>query len=361
MASKGSKKTKQSTETFDYDIQLIQHKTDDINKFHITLKGKDVNAAIINTIKRVIMTEVPTFGYHRNNIKIESNTTVTNNDMMRLIIEMIPIYEIEHQIDLFDKISFLQRHKPIADKHNILAIYDNKGKEIPIKDDEKYIKSINSDLNNEVYNKNIKLSAKVHNKSNEIKNITTHDCEFTVDGDIRNTYKKQNPILIARLKPNDKISFTATAELGIEKYGALWATSVIDKYKKISDTEWEFAFHTMGTLSTKSIFNKACNIIIKKLDIIRKYIMDTYADNAEMKKKNDISIILHQETHTMGNLISETLRNHDNVKSAAYNMPHLLIEEVIIYLFTETTNPLKTFEEVMNYLKLLYMEILRQM
>ena len=75
---------------------VLKKKQSCINGFNnnytlFTIKGKDINYITINTLRRVILTLVPTFAFDPENIIIEKNTSVYNNDYMRLRLSSIPL------------------------------------------------------------------------------------------------------------------------------------------------------------------------------------------------------------------------------------------------------------------------------
>ena len=68
---------------------VIKTKQKSINGFNnnyvlFTINGKDINYITLNTLRRVILTLVPTFAFDSENIIIEKNTLVYNNDYIKL-------------------------------------------------------------------------------------------------------------------------------------------------------------------------------------------------------------------------------------------------------------------------------------
>ena len=74
-------------------IKKKQNSIDGFNNNYVlfTIKGKDINYIIVNTLRRVILTLVPTFGFDPENITIEKNTSVYNNDYMKLRLSSMPL------------------------------------------------------------------------------------------------------------------------------------------------------------------------------------------------------------------------------------------------------------------------------
>lgn len=328
----------------------------DMDELIFSFKGTDVLPATINTLRRVIVSDIPCFGFNKRNIRYDYNTSHYDNDMMDLTIEMLPIYDVEHNVDLFDKVRFLQSYPDLLQKYEI-SLFDVKtGKDIKTKNDENYFKSVNKDIKTNAYDKSIELRLKIHNATDKIIDVTTHHCELYIEGVKKDNYKSHPSIIIVQLKPGQKISFVATAELGIGFYGAAWCCSTISHYNIIGENDMEFGFTTLGHLSKRSIMHKACNIIIKKLEIIKKFIEDNYSKEMTDDK---MSLILHQENHTMGNLIAKYLQLHEDVTFAGHVKPHLLMEEIFIN-YASKKNPITTILNVLDKIRMIYMDILKQ-
>ena len=57
----------------------------------LELEGKDINFVTINTIRRVCYNNIPIYTFDPNLVKITNNTSVYNNDYMRLRISNLEI------------------------------------------------------------------------------------------------------------------------------------------------------------------------------------------------------------------------------------------------------------------------------
>ncbi len=317
-----------------------------------SFEGLNINSAIVNTLKRVVTSDIPCYGFHRHGISITDNNTIYNNYMIINRVEMIPVFNEEHDVEIFDKARFFQNHKTLSEKYDV-TLFKEDGKEIFIEKEKKE--------SAKAYDKQIELRVSYENKTDENVDITTHNCEIVVVNNNEKTikdYKNKPPIIITIVKPGQKFSMTATAELGIGKYGSNWSSVVIERYAKINNNSYEFGFSTIGSLSNRSIIYKACNIIIHKLTAIGSYISEKYGKEV---KTGTIDLILHHENHTMGNLINYHLQEHQDVIYSGYAQPHLLIDEIIISYDTFDKNPLIAFNEVITYLKRVFTDIIRQL
>ena len=88
---------------------------------------------------------------------------------------------------------------------------------------------------------------------------------------------------------------------------------------------------------------------ILKLDLILEKVMNTKFSN-----ENHGKIILGNEDHTFGSILSRGLQDHKNIEFAGYRMDHLLIRDVTIEYIT---NGGKSISEIIkdvidDYIKL---------
>lgn len=328
----------------------IKKLSEDSNSILLSITGKDAKPVIINTVRRIIIGEIPTHAYC--NIIIDKNTSVYDNDDVRHRISMIPIFNVEHTVDLFDRLKFYQDYPKLAEKYD-LALFDSAGNDIKLAVDQKYLNKVNDNINASAYDKKIELRGFMHNKSQNTVDFTTHDCE----GDIIKEYKNRPPILINKLKAGQIFSFKATSRLSTVKCGGhQWDVAVIDRYARIKDG-FELGITTLGALSCKSIIFKACSLIVKKLEIIKNHVLDNYAN----EKGNNIKLILHQESHTMGYLINFFLQDHKEVVLSGFTQPHPMIDEIIINFVVSNGKSMNIFADVIEDIKMIFLNFIRQL
>ena len=74
------------------------------DEIKLIFKGKNVNNVTVNTLRRVILSEVPTYSITHDTIDIEKNTTVFNNDYVKQRLCFIPLLpNISNKITLLDE------------------------------------------------------------------------------------------------------------------------------------------------------------------------------------------------------------------------------------------------------------------
>merc|ERR1711998_62555 len=176
-----------------------------------------------------------------------------------------------------------------------------------------------------------------------ILDVTSEDIDFYKgDKKIKSIYEK--PILIIKLKPKEEFIFSAKASLGIGLNNAIYSNVGVCCYEIINDKEFIFKFEPRGQLKSKKILSYACDIIKYRLNLIKEKIEKT-----AFSTNNNGTIILVNEDHTFGNLITRGLQEHQNIEFAGYKLENLLIKNINIEYVTNGGKSINNiFIEVIN-------------
>ena len=87
--------------TFDIKIKEIDYSN--FEKLHIEFSGKDVNYVLLNTLRRIIIQHIPTYAFDK--IDFIKNTSIFNNDILRIRYHNFPIQNIENNtVELYNDI-----------------------------------------------------------------------------------------------------------------------------------------------------------------------------------------------------------------------------------------------------------------
>lgn len=314
------------------DINKLSYLNDDSfqpNHLHMKFKGSNVNHVLLNVLRRIIMEDIPSFAFNKDNINISKNSSVYNNDYMRNRLENLPLIDVNFKLDL--------------DEYNNLRKYIRGRKAF-----EEYTDKKEEDIND----KNFTIYSNITNNKDTFMSVTSDDIEF-FDGDkkVKSFYK--NPILIVRLKPGEEFEFSAKADKGIALNHSRYSVVGMCCYEMVNENEFIFKLEPRGQLSLSEILSRACKIIRYRIELILNKIK-----KIKFTSENHGKIILNNEDHTFGNLIARGLQDHKNIEFAGYKLDHLLIRDVTIEY---VTNGGKTINEILNdvltgYLKI-YSEI----
>jgi len=303
------------------------------SKLEFKISGSDINYVIVNTIRRTIFSDVPIYAF--NIFKFEKNTSVFHNNYLKLRLQHMPVWAIKNTTDYID---------------NNIKINDNLDK-INENDNENDEDSVDLEVNHELNSSSLnQLTMYVNhkNKTNEIMSVTTSHAKFYYDEkQIPCPYKNECPIL--KLQPGQELSFSAVTVLGVERDDTMFSAVTIICYKQINEHEFDFTLESKGQLTEKRILQVALINIEKNMRNLIKLFLDAINKGIDASEEEGL-IIINNEDHTLGNLISDGMRKHSKVEFAGYNLPHPLAKKVHFhYLLKKDGNIKKIIEDVVDY------------
>jgi len=347
---------------------IIKKKQDSINGFNnnfviFTINGKDINSIFISTLRRIILSLVPTFAFDPENIIIEKNTSVYNNDYMKLRLSNLPIinksYKLKEMI-IKNNHTILDKVLELEDEANTIN-YENKNSLSKEEEDKKKNK-----LKNILNNFQITINAK--NDTSEIISITTDSnaVKFLIDDkEIKSQYF--NPILLLKLKPmqsrlnikGEEFKASCLSSINIPLKNAIYQ-SCLCSYEEINVNKFEFKICSFRQISEEMIINYACKIIIMKLEKIKEKLINSIKkyDNEEILKEAQLNI--ENENHTMGNLITRVIQEHPDIEFCGYVIDHLYINELTIRYKTNGKSIIKILDTSFDYLIKLFNHLILQ-
>lgn len=314
--------------TFKYDINIKEvenHKSDGLDQSYIKLKftGKDFNIKLANTIKRVSMNNIPVYAFPPEQISITVNTSIAfNNDMMKLRLSQLPVTGID------SKLYFLP---------------------------EKYWYRINyGDNKREKHSneQNVELYINYHNNTDQIVSVTTNDASVFIDGEKIEPYDKIYPILLIKLKPNNKFQCHMKASLGVAENNAIWTAGrnvfydEDEKDKSILMTvegNWQFTEY--------ELLIRTCKYIIHRLNGFKSFLTEQIKQKKILPEKM-IFLNLEKEDHTFGELLNYEFQNHNDIIFSGASKPDHLIKAMLIKTICKSTieSPLNAMLESIDVL-----------
>lgn len=297
------------------DIKLLGFRDDnsfDQNFINLGFSGNSVNHVIINSLRRILLDEIPCSAFSIDNINIIENTSVYNNDYMRNRIEQFPLIGIDKKLDL-----------------------------------EEYEKIKNNTLNDDEENNLISIYCNVENLTDEIMSVTSDELEFYMnDKKINSIYK--NPVLFCKLKPGEKLNFSAKSNVGLALDHAKYSAVGLCSFEE-DNNKFNFKVEPRGQIKSKELLTRALKILSFKLETLK-----TKINKIKFTSENQGKIMLNNEDHTLGNLISRGLQDHKNIEFAGYKLEHLLIRDLIIDYVTDGGKGINEIlnDVILNYLKI---------
>lgn len=283
--------------------QLLHEKELFNSRLELDISGKDIDFVVVNTLRRVAISEIPALAF--NDIEINENTSVFNNNQVRLYIQNIPVIGVKNiPLKYHKKKAVEEEAEEDEELDNILENIDTEIEEIETTSLE-----------------NMTMYIDYHNTSKEIKSVTTSDAKFYyMAKEIKSPYP--NDVIITKLQPGQKIKLTAKSILGNEKENGIFSLTSVCAYNEINDNKFKFFIEGRGQLDEKEILKRSCYVIKRKLMKLQKMFPSIKMKDGEIK--------IPKEKHTIGNLISHGLGLLSEVKYATYYQKHSLDNEIFI-------------------------------
>jgi len=254
---------------------------EDINYLEVQIdKISTFNEKICNTIRRLILSEIPVYGFHPDDVDIDKNTSILNNDIMRHRISGLPIQLLK-------------------------------------------------ETNNE--HLNISLSINILNNDGENKQITTDDCVVKVNNNIRKNMLPEPPIIICNLKPNQELILTSIASYDKGFTNANYYDAGYSFFWE-KDDNFVLTIEGKGQLDCKDIFNKACNIYIERLKELQ-----TLLHTHDNITTNHINIKIKGENHTLMDLLTYDIQQNKNINYTSFKLDNLFDNNSILEIITNKT------------------------
>ena len=304
------------------------------DKFNRVIFKMDTNHVIVNALRRIIFQNIPVYAWDPSLITFEYNTTVYNNDYLRKRISNLPVYGLPLHDEVFHQF-VVQHRKWVINNEKITEDDTDVTNGDESQDDERIYQ--NTEISTKVMESSsstLNMSCKVtHNAMTTrqpIRNVTTDDCQYIIDGkEISSPYK--TPLLICKLRDGESLSFSASSRMNIPLESPIW-NCVANCYfiEDEEDKKYRFIIEPRVGLSETEIMKRAAFILTEKL----KWIMETIKDvNAEDKTSGELK--MYHDKFTLPNLLTFYLQDHEGIEYAGYKCEHLLNDVSIIYYRTK--------------------------
>lgn len=305
---------------FDINIEEIQKvETKGLTYSSLVLKfsGKNVNEVLINTLRRIMLNNIPTYAFAPECISIGTNTSVYNNDQMRIHLMQLPVIKTPL------KLNYLPEDYWLGVNYN--------SKERTKHEQEKSI---------EIY-----ISAT--NKDENIKNITTNDIQYLEEGKQVKKYNKEFPVLLIKLRPMETFDCKMKAVLGTGERNAIWSASG-NSYFRIQDESIELTTESQGQFDEYELLFKACGFMQEKLVDLKKMIYDKYiTETSKDEPLKNVDLTLDNESHTIGGILTYVLQDRDDVEFAGTTKLNELVKQITISVKYKKPMP-KPLEPIMQ-------------
>lgn len=342
------------------------------SRLEFKIKGPDINYIVVNTIRRAGLSYVPIYAF--NEFKFDKNTSIFHNNYLKARIKQLPVYgkfntartsksnvKDDDTDGIDNKIDFVEYNKKSTDQYipDILEEDNEENEADP--NIEKILDTTQL--------KQLTMYVSAKNTTQDIIWVTTDHAKFYYnEKQIKTLYKI--PIPIVKLQPDQEIIFSTVTKVSIAEEHAMYSAASIVCYKQISDSEFDFIIESRGQISEKRIIYVALFNIEKKLNNFLNLFIEEIKKNKTDDKSNENSyttennegvIIINNEDHTLGNIITRGLQLHPKIEFAGYNLPHPLDMKVHFhYKTTKDGNIKNIIKDVITYYQKLFSEIRAQ-
>lgn len=302
------------------------------------ISGSNVTPLIINTLRQVIMKELPAYGIYRSGINITKVPATIDADGLRAMLMMLPVKKIT------PKVNFLAvKYYPYV-SGNYGSIKPDSHKEIkhdPLDD--------------------IKLEYVIniaHTGRQKMLDVTTNDIKiYQDDKEIKNPYDREQPILITRLKRGETFKCQILPNLGIPRLHNCWSSVGTCYFKELAENDYEFVIESLGGMMPDVILDRTCDNIIHKLNF---YLQKITEKSDQKNVDTKLTLNLDDEDHTFGAIMTEAFQLHPKVIRAGYLMDHPQVRQIKIDIETKQVNCIKVISEALNYLISVYQKLKQQ-
>lgn len=315
-------------------LKVINKETELGNtRLEFKISGDNINYIIANTIRRTIMSDIPIYAFGE--FKFEKNSSIFHNNYLKLRLQQMPIWSIDNTIEYLDNV----------EENKISVIEEDEDKdfdEIQLEIEKKTVSTL----------KRLTMYISSQNQTNDIITVTTNDAKFYYnEKQIASPYKI--PIPIVKLQPKQEIIFSAITKVGCEQEDTMFSAVSICTYKQINEHEFDFIIESRGQINEKRILQVAIININRKIKNFLKLIEEKDFKSNE----NNGVIITNNEDHTLGNIITRGMQQHEDISFAGYNLPHPLAKKVHFHYKLAKGNIKKVVKDVVNYYEELFTQI----
>jgi DNA-directed RNA polymerase subunit L len=282
--------------------------------------GKQVDETLLNTIRRVALNDIPMYAFAPECIEIEKNTTIYNNDQIRVRFSQLPIFDTVVLTDYLEDVYWRDVDYAVRDRPKHPA------------------------------EKRISIYIDHTNQTTTPAYVTTNDIQYIENDEKRPAkYNQKYPIALLKLKPGETLICKLDAVLGVGVRNAIWA-SAGNAYYTYTKGEGIFYIESQGQFDEYTILIKCCHYLQQKLTSLQKTINDKYKDVSD--NVPGLELVLDNESHTIGGIMASIIQDHPDVMYAGVGKPNFLSDQIVIKIkyIKPTKQPLSVVNDAITYI-----------
>ena len=299
----------------------------------LKLQGDNVNYTILNSLRRVSMSQIPIYAFTK--FKFNKNTSVFNNNYLKLYISNIPIWNIKNDLEKVPE-KKQEETKEIEFSESTGLVNDS----LIDSNEEENLDSTSLD--------NLTMFINYKNTTGSVYTVSTDDAQFYYnENKIKSPFPMKVPIV--KLQNDQEINFSAITDVSTEDEDAIFSPVTIFTWKELNDNEFDMTLESRGQLTEKRIVKLSCKLIVSMLqDFFQKM-----PNNQGLEGE----IVIPNQDHTLGNLLAQGITNHDKSEYAAYYIKHPLKKEIVVKYKLKSSNLKTVIGDVITYYSKVFGEI----
>ena len=304
-----SKKSKAHKNIETINIDDIRE-SDDKKEINMLVFGENMNNIFTNTIIRTALSLVGAYAFSPKNIVIEENTSIFNNDILRLRFSNFAIYNGESNFPTIE--DYADRCIALEQERNERMIKPLTELEKLQKETEERQQSIN----------NLHIHIDARNNTKDIMYATTNEqyATFYLNSEqVADIYPEEH--MLIHLKPNQSLvaSLKSTFDIPLNNY--IHASTQKAWHRYITETKHRLFITSYGQISGRRVIIEACHIINKKLELLRSKLFKAINESDTVSThKGRITIV--NDKYTIGEIYNRRMQDHEKIKFHGYKVDH---------------------------------------
>lgn len=297
----------------------------------LQMEGKLVMSSLVNSFRRTMYNDIPTYAFHPEFIDISENTSIFDNDEMKIRISQMTIKDVNVPV------MFLEEEYI----YNTSYMDPNKSKH---KDDnmiiEMYINAVNT--------------------SNEIMNVTTNNVQIYINGEVVKKYDENYPHLIVQLRPSQVFKCRALCIIGVGLINNIWS-GVANSYYSENNNKYKFTLLSQGQMDEYELMVRSCRILKYKINDIMEILKKGKIDS-NIINKNTIRIKLENINYTIGNVINDYMQENENIIFSSIIKHNQLVNDIVLTISTNgKMKPMDALYDTIKHVTKIYDNIEEQL
>jgi DNA-directed RNA polymerase subunit L len=308
------------------------------SEVQMSLSGKvgdsAVDEIIPSMIKHTIMGRVVTYGIGYGSIKISENTSCFDEHWLHRRFCQLPIPKIAPDIMVLDTAYY-----PYV-----------KGDVGTLAPDRDYPRHPND-------RKEIRMALNVEHSEDSLRNVTTADLKCYLNDKQVELYDPKYPILLLKLRKNERISMQLMPSLGFGDLQNCW-NPVSKCYVTGKAGETTLIMQSYGQMTEQELIQRACKLITLRM---RRYIRLLAPMVEAYSQSNTLDFTFNNEGAELGELLTYVLSlNPEEVGYQSYLQDHPQVPIIKLHLKTANKNPVKVLMSSMAVVRDMYADLGQQ-